>query len=110
MNKILKFILSVKFILVYIFFFLAQYFYVPSLLSKYMISDNTYFVYKYAILISKSLVYIGLLLSFLYPILVWIKSKEYFKENRIIVSIVFLPALYHVVLFFLTFFFKNKSY
>lgn len=105
MNVILKFTFSTKFIFVFIFVFLVQYFYVPSLFSKYMIVDETFYIYKYAVLISKGFVYVALLLSFLYPFLIWRKSKEYFKEHFIFVFIGFFPALYYIILFFLTLFF-----
>ena len=110
MNAILKFILSTKLIFVLIYVFLIQYFYVPSLFSKYMFSDETLYIYQYSKHISKGLVYVGFLLSFLYPLLIWRKSKEYFKEHLVLVFIGFFPALYYTILFSLSLFFKSYNY
>lgn len=105
MNLILKRFLTTKLIFVSIFVFLVQYFFLPSLFQTFRFSDNTFFIYKYGRQVSRGLVYISLLISFLYPFLIWRKSKEYFKEHLVFVFIGFFPALYHIILYLLSLFF-----
>lgn len=55
-------------------------------------------IYIYGKLVSNGLVYIAFFWSFLYPIIMWLRHRDIFKNNLILMIIAFLPALYFIVL------------
>jgi len=67
MRKFFEFIISTKTLLITIYLFLAQKFLLRGLLNSFRFSEQKY-IYEYGILISKGLVYLALVLSFLYPL------------------------------------------
>ena len=97
MRKFLEFIISTKTLLITIYLFLAQKFLLRGLLNSFRFSEQKY-IYEYGILISKGLVY----LSFLYPLIVWLKTKNDFRKNLVLVIFGFIPALYFIILYMLS--------
>jgi hypothetical protein len=101
MRRFFQFILSPNVILVVIFVFLIQGLLLKGRFEIYRFSDQTY-IYKYGTLISRGLVYIALVLSFLYPLIIWSKAKNGFRKNLLLMFIGFLPALYFIILYALS--------
>jgi hypothetical protein len=101
MRKIFEFIISTKTLLITIYLFLAQKFNLRGLLNSFRFSEQKY-IYEYGILISKGLVYLAFLLSFLYPLIVWLKTKNDFRKNLVLVIFGFIPALYFIILYTLS--------
>ncbi len=98
MNKLL----SHKTVLFFIFLFLAQYLILKGEFEMYRFSDKKQ-VYEYGKYISKGFVYIGFILSFFYPLIVGLQNKKDFRKYIVWVILGFLPALYFVVLFALSY-------
>ena len=97
MRKFFEFIISTKTLLIAIYLFLAQYHLLrPGLENSYRFSEQKY-IYEYGILISKGLVYLALGLSFLYPLIVWLKTKNDFRKNLLLVFLGFIPAIYYII-------------
>ena len=97
MRKFFEFIISTKTLLIAIYLFLAQYLLLsPGLINSYRFSEQKY-IYEYGILISKGLVYLAFGLSFLYPLIVWLKTKNDFRKNLLLVFFGFIPALYYII-------------
>jgi hypothetical protein len=103
MKKNFEFIISTKTLLIAIYLFLAQNLLLRwlGLLNSYRFSEQKY-IYEYGILISKGLVYLAILLSFLYPLIVWLKTKNDFRKNIALVIFGFIPALYFIILYTLS--------
>jgi hypothetical protein len=101
MRKFFEFIISTKTLLITIYLFLAQKFLLIGLLNSFRFSEQKY-IYEYGILISKGLVYLALVLSFLYPLIVWLKTKNDFRKNLVLVIFGFIPALYFIILYMLS--------
>ncbi len=98
MRKFFEFIISPKILLITIYLFLAQNLLLRGKFQVYRFSEQEY-IYEYGILISKGLVYLAFALSFLYPIIVWLKAKTDFRKNLLLVIIGFIPALYFIILY-----------
>ncbi|AUC84370.1 hypothetical protein CW731_03240 [Polaribacter sp. ALD11] len=100
MKKLIKFLFSplVLFFLIYVF--LIQGLFLPAKLQFYRSSENH--IYSYGNFISRSLVYVAFVLSFFYPLIIWLKEKENFRGKLLIVFLGTLPALYYFVLILLT--------
>lgn len=98
MRKFFEFIISTKTLLIAIYLFLAQYLLLRrlGLINSYRFSEQKY-IYEYGILISKGLVYLAFGLSFLYPLIVWLKTKNDFRKNLLLVFFGFIPALYYII-------------
>jgi len=103
MRKIYKLITSTKTLLITIYLFLALNLLLRGLgwLNSYRFSEQKY-IYEYGMLISKGLVYLAFGLSFLYPLIVWLKTKDDFRKNIILTIIGFIPALYFITLYTLS--------
>ncbi len=97
-----RFLLPYKIVLFLIFLFLAQYLILKGEFEIYRFSDNKY-LYENGKQFSKGLVYIGLILSALFPLIVWFQRKKDFKKNIVWVIIGFFPALYYTLLFILSY-------
>ena len=97
-----RFLLFYKIVLILIFLFLAQYLILKGEYEVYRFSDKQY-LYEYGKQFSKGLVYVGLILSILYPLIVWLKEKKEFMKNIVWVIIGFMPALYYILLFVLSY-------
>lgn len=95
-----QFLFSNKFILIFICIGLIQGLILPSQLEAFRFSEEQYYIYKYGNLISRALVYVAFIMSFLYPLMVWLRSKNkaQLKQNRVIMVLGFVPALYYIVL------------
>ncbi len=102
MKKLFQFIISPKVLLVLIFIFLAQGLLLKGQFEIYRFSDSKYYIYEYGTFISKGLVYIAFVMSFFYPLIIWLKTKIDFRKNLTSVIIGFLPALYFIVLYTLS--------
>lgn len=102
MKKIFESIISLKILLIAIYLFLAQNLLLRGLglLNSYRFSEQKY-IYEYGILISKGLVYLAFGLSFLYPLIVWLKTRNDIRKNLILVIFGFIPALYFIILYLL---------
>ena len=101
MRRFFEFIISTKTLLITIYLFLAQKFLLRELFNSYRFSEQKY-IYEYGILISKGLVYLAFVLSFLYPLIVWLKTRNDFRKNLVLVIIGFIPALYFIILYTLS--------
>jgi len=101
MRKIFEFIISTKTLLITIYLFLAQKFLLRRFLNSFRFSEQKY-IYEYGILISSGLVYLAFLLSFLYPLIVWLKTKNDFRKNLVLAIFGFIPALYFIILYTLS--------
>ena len=101
MRKFFEFIISTKTLLITIYLFLAQKFLLRGLLNSFRFSEQKY-IYEYGILISSGLVYLAFLLSFLYPLIVWLKTKNDFRKNLVLAIFGFIPALYFIILYMLS--------
>lgn len=93
-------IFSNKFILIFIGVGLIQGLILPTKLEAFRFSEQEYYIYEYGNLISRAWVYLAFLVSFLYPLIVWLRSKNKaeLKSNRVIMVLGFVPALYYIAL------------
>ncbi|HSQ47704.1 MAG TPA: hypothetical protein VLM44_12405 [Lutibacter sp.] len=98
MKKLFQFIISPKVLLILIFIFLAQGLLLKGRFETYRFSDY-YDIYEYGIFISKGLVYVAFALSFLFPLIIWSKTKIDFRKNMPLMIVGFMPALYFIVLY-----------
>ncbi len=96
-----KLILSTKILLITIYLFLAQKFILNGFINSYRFSEQKY-IYEYGILISKGFVYLAFVLSFLCPLIIWLKMRNNFRKNLELVIIGFIPALYFIILYTLS--------
>jgi hypothetical protein len=104
MRKLFKFISSPIVLILIIYSLLAQGLFLKGAFEVYRFSEKNYNIYKYSPLISKGLVYIAFIVSFLYPLIIWLKTKE-LKKHLVLIFIGFLPALYFLILYALSNFF-----
>lgn len=98
------YIFSNKFILIFICFGLLQGLILPSQLEVFRFSEEHYYIYKYGNLISRAFVYVAFIMSFLYPLMVWLRSKNkaQLKQNRVIMILGSIPAIYYITLIVLS--------
>lgn len=101
MRKTVKIFTSPFIFTVVIYLLLIQYLILKGGFEVYRFSEHQY-IYKYSKLISRVCVYIGLLLSLLSPLIIWLQTKNNLKKFRVILAIAFLPAFYHILLFILS--------
>lgn len=101
MGKLYNFYTSPITLTIVIYLLLAQYLFLKGGFEIYRFSEQKY-IYEYGKLISKGLVHIAFILSFSSPLLIWLKTKNKFRKNKIIVIIAFIPALYLITLYILT--------
>ena len=101
MTKIYNFCTSPIILTLVIYLLLAQYLFLKGGFEIYRFSEQKY-IYEYGNSTSKGLVNIAFILSFLSPLLIWLKTKNKFRENKIIVIIAFIPALYLITLYILS--------
>ena len=101
MGRLYNFCTSPIVLTLVIYLLLAQYLFLKGSFEIYRFSEQKY-IYEYGKLICKGLVHIAFILSFLSPLLIWLKTKNKFRENKIIVIIAFIPALYLITLYILT--------
>lgn len=101
MDRLYNFCTSPIILTLVIYLLLAQYLFLKGSFEIYRFSEQKY-IYEYGVLISKRLVYFAFILSFLSPLLIWLKTKREFKENKTIIIIAFIPALYFSLLYILS--------
>ena len=90
--------------LLLIYLLLISNLFFDGIFSNYRFSN--YSLYKYGNLLIKFFTYLGFLWSFLYPFILWQSDKEKFKENKWLIIVISIPAIYFMIgLFF--YMFKN---
>jgi uncharacterized membrane protein YqaE (UPF0057 family) len=97
-----EFIRSTKTLLITIYLFLAQNLLLSGLLHNYYRFSEQKYIYEYGIMASKILVYLAFVLSFLYPLMVWLNTKNDSWKNRLLMFFGFMPALYFIILYALS--------
>ncbi len=100
MKKILTFFLDYRLLLLLIYLLLLQYFFLRGIIARYQISDRNLYILGNKI--SKGLIYVGLLLSLVYPLIIWFQKRCNFREKLIFAFIGFVPELYYIALYILT--------
>lgn len=99
--KKVTFITSPYILIIIIYLFLAQNLFLKGRFEIYRFSEQKY-LYEYGNLISKEFVYIAFILSFVSPLLIWLKTKKEFRDYKILTFIAFIPALYFILLYLLS--------
>lgn len=96
LNKIYNFWTSPITLTIVMYLLLAQYLFLKGRFEIYRFSEQKY-LYEFGNLISKGFVYIAFILSFVSPLLIWLKTKKEFREHKTIIIITFIPALYFIL-------------
>ena len=104
MKRIATFFLDYRVLLLLIYLLLLQYFFLRDIIVSYQISDRE--LYVLGSKISKGIVYLGLVLSLSYPLIVKLQKRYIFREKLLFVLIGLIPAVYHIVLYILSIFSK----
>ncbi|MCK0125982.1 hypothetical protein MWU76_16440 [Gelidibacter sp. F2691] len=90
-----------KLVLLFTYGCLVQYFFFKMFLNSYQYSEH-HGIYEYGLLISKGFVFVGFTLSFLFPLIVWLKTRADFNKQLPLLIVGFLPALYFIALYTLS--------
>ena len=101
MKRIFTFFLDYRLLLLLIYLFLLQYFFLRGKIAGYQLSNRETYIHGKEL--SKGLVYVAFIISLLYPLIVWLQRKKDFKKNIVWLIVGFLPALYYIVLFMLSY-------
>ncbi|PCH74925.1 MAG: hypothetical protein COB98_09635 [Flavobacteriaceae bacterium] len=101
MKKIIAFITAPKTLLIVIYLMLAQKLLLAGEFQYFRNTEQSY-IHEYGTKISKGLVYLAFALSFLYPLIIWLQTKNNFRKHLTIVIIGSIPALYFGILYMLS--------